>query len=198
MKPLSLLSCFALIMSLAIFSGCSSKISTHGHPLEKAKLDLLVPGETSLSDILILFGKPSFDGAFGSGKIYYNNQVMETEVAGHSKTVSRTLLILMRSTFALGTDVGAIDCRKGPRQARRAHRCVRAPGDRIGLAGGTCRAGIVAGRPRAFVVEARTARLIRLTHTGSARLGAVTACGARLARRLARLRIVSPGGAHLP
>jgi outer membrane protein assembly factor BamE (lipoprotein component of BamABCDE complex) len=94
MKPLSLLSCFALIMSLAIFSGCSSKISTHGHTLEKAKLDLLVPGETSLSDILILFGKPSFDGAFGSGKIYYNNQVMETEVAGHSKTVSRTLLIL--------------------------------------------------------------------------------------------------------
>ena len=93
MKPLSLLSCFALIMSLAIFSGCSSKISTHGHTLEKAKLDLLVPGETSLSDILILFGKPSFDGAFGSGKIYYNNQVMETEVAGHSKTVSRTLLI---------------------------------------------------------------------------------------------------------
>ena len=94
MKPLSLLSCFALIMSLAIFSGCSSKISTHGHTLEKAKLDLLVPGETSLSDILILFGKPSFDGAFGSGKIYYNSQVMETEVAGHSKTVSRTLLIL--------------------------------------------------------------------------------------------------------
>ena len=94
MKPLSLLSCFALIMSLAIFSGCSSKISTHGHTLEKAKLDLLVPGETSLSDILILFGKPSFDGAFGSGKIYYNNQVMETEVAGHSKTLSRTLLIL--------------------------------------------------------------------------------------------------------
>ena len=94
MKPLSLLSCFALIMSLAIFSGCSSKISTHGHTLEKAKLDLLVPGETSLSDILILFGKPSFDGAFGSGKIYYNNQVMETEVAGHFKTVSRTLLIL--------------------------------------------------------------------------------------------------------
>ena len=81
-------------MSIAIFSGCSSKISTHGHTLEKAKLDLLVPGETSLSDILILFGKPSFDGAFGSGKIYYNNQVMETEVAGHSKTVSRTLLIL--------------------------------------------------------------------------------------------------------
>jgi outer membrane protein assembly factor BamE (lipoprotein component of BamABCDE complex) len=94
MKPLSLLSCFALIMNLAIFSGCSSKISTHGHTLEKAKLDLLVPGETSLNDILILFGKPSFDGAFGSGKIYYNNQVMETEVAGHSKTVSRTLLIL--------------------------------------------------------------------------------------------------------
>ena len=94
MKPLSLLSCFALIMSLAIFSGCSSKISTHGHTLEKAKLDLLVPGETSLNDILILFGKPSFDGAFGSSKIYYNNQVMETEVAGHSKTVSRTLLIL--------------------------------------------------------------------------------------------------------
>ena len=41
-----------------------------------------------------MFGKPSFDGAFGSRKIYYNNQVMETEVAGHFKTVSLTLLIL--------------------------------------------------------------------------------------------------------
>ena len=98
-------------MSLAIFSGCSSKISTHGHTLEKAKLDLLVPGETSLSDILILFGKPSFDGAFGSGKIYYNNQVMETEVAGRSKTVSRTLLILTidKNGFLQNLEIQLID-----------------------------------------------------------------------------------------
>ena len=41
-----------------------------------------------------MFGKPSFDGAFGSRKIYYNNQVMETEVAGYSETVSRSLLVL--------------------------------------------------------------------------------------------------------
>ena len=94
MKLLSLFSSLALVMSLTLFSGCSSQISTHGHTLEQAKLDLLVPGETSLRDVLIMFGKPSFDGAFGSGKIYYNNQVMETEVAGHSKTLSRTLLIL--------------------------------------------------------------------------------------------------------
>ena len=94
MKLLSLFSSLALVVSLTLFSGCSSKVSTHGHTLEQAKLDLLIPGETSRSDVLIMFGKPSFDGAFGSGKIYYNNQVMETEVAGYSETVSRTLLIL--------------------------------------------------------------------------------------------------------
>ena len=133
MKPLSLLSCFALIMSLAIFSGCSSKISTHGHTLEKAKLDLLVPGETSLSDILILFGKPSFDGAFGSGKIYYNNQVMETEVAGHSKTVSRTLLILTidKNEILQNLEIQSID---GDIEVTKLEAKTPTPGDNYGLA----------------------------------------------------------------
>ena len=94
MKLFSLFSSLTLAMSLSLFSGCSSQISTHGHILEQANLDLLVPGETSLKDVLIMFGKPSFDGAFGSGKIYYNNQVMKTEVAGHLETVNRTLLVL--------------------------------------------------------------------------------------------------------
>ena len=94
MNPLSLFSSLALVVSLTLFSGCSSQVSTHGHTLEQAKIDLLIPGETSLRDVLIIFGKPSFDGAFGSGKIYYNNQVMETEVAGYSETVSRILLVL--------------------------------------------------------------------------------------------------------
>ena len=133
MKPLSLLSCFALIMSLAIFSGCSSKISTHGHTLEKAKLDLLVPGETSLSDILILFGKPSFDGAFGSGKIYYNNQVMETEVAGHSKTVSRTLLILTidKNEILQNLEIQSID---DDIEVTKLEAKTPTPGDNYGLA----------------------------------------------------------------
>ena len=133
MKPLSLLSCFALIMSLAIFSGCSSKISTHGHTLEKAKLGLLVPGETSLSDILILFGKPSFDGAFGSGKIYYNNQVMETEVAGHSKTVSRTLLILTidKNEILQNLEIQSID---GDIEITKLEAKTPTPGDNYGLA----------------------------------------------------------------
>jgi outer membrane protein assembly factor BamE (lipoprotein component of BamABCDE complex) len=94
MKPLSLFSSLALLVSLTLLSGCSSQVSTHGHTLEQAKIDLLIPGETRLRDVLIMFGKPSFDGAFGSGKIYYNNQVMETEVAGNSQTVSRILLVL--------------------------------------------------------------------------------------------------------
>jgi outer membrane protein assembly factor BamE (lipoprotein component of BamABCDE complex) len=133
MKPLSLLSCFALIMSLTIFSGCSSKISTHGHTLEKAKLDLLVPGETSLSDILILFGKPSFDGAFGSGKIYYNNQVMETEVAGHSKTVSRTLIILTidKNEILQNLEIQSID---DDIQVTKLDAKTPTPGDNYGLA----------------------------------------------------------------
>ena len=87
MKLLSLFSSLALVMSLTLFSGCSSQISTHGHTLEQAKLDLLVPGETSLSDVLIMFGKPSFDGAFGSRKIYYNNQVVEIDVSHFSEGI---------------------------------------------------------------------------------------------------------------
>ena len=83
------------LLAIPTISGCSSKVSTHGHSLEQSKLEKLVPGKTTRKDVLVLLGQPSFDGAFGSGKSYYNNQVMEEEVAGLSETISRTLLVLI-------------------------------------------------------------------------------------------------------
>ncbi len=94
MKFVNILLSLLCLLTIPVISGCSSKISTHGHPLEQSKLEKLVPGKTSRKDILILLGQPSFYGAFGSGKSYYNNQVMEEEVAGLSETISRTLLVL--------------------------------------------------------------------------------------------------------
>ena len=45
------------------------------------------------TDILFALGQPSFEGAFNSGKIYYNNQIMIKEVAGKNKVSDRTLFI---------------------------------------------------------------------------------------------------------
>lgn len=95
MKFTNILFSLLCLLTISAISGCSSKVSTHGHSLEQSKLDKLVPGKTTRKDILVLLGQPSFDGAFGSGKSYYNNQVMEEEVAGLSETISRTLLVLI-------------------------------------------------------------------------------------------------------
>ena len=95
MKFVNILLSLLCLLTIPAISGCSSKVSTHGHSLEQAKLDKLVLGKTTRKDVLVLLGKPSFDGAFGSRKSYYNKQVMEEEVAGLSKTISRTLLVLI-------------------------------------------------------------------------------------------------------
>ena len=57
-----------LAMGLA---SCEARISSHGHAVDAVELNQIVPGETRLADLQAVLGRPSFEGAFESGKVYY-------------------------------------------------------------------------------------------------------------------------------
>ena len=79
------------IFCLGFLAGCGERISEHGHVINQAEMDEIKIGQTSRADIIDLLGRPSFEGAFDSRKIYYASQVMELQVAGINKTKSRVI-----------------------------------------------------------------------------------------------------------
>jgi outer membrane protein assembly factor BamE (lipoprotein component of BamABCDE complex) len=94
MNALRALATFGLLgMVLMSLAACESRISTHGHSIDEAELAKIELGKSKKSDLIFILGKPSFDGAFGSGKSYYVSQTMEEPVAGINETTSRTIVM---------------------------------------------------------------------------------------------------------
>ena len=91
MKPL--LSFLIIGLVLTVTTSCGSRVQSHGRLVEEGQLDSIEIGTSTKQDILFTLGQPSFEGAFNSGKIYYNNQTMTREVAGVNKVSSRTMFI---------------------------------------------------------------------------------------------------------
>lgn len=83
-----------LMLSLA---GCGERLSSHGHSIDAYDLEDIVIGETTKADILFTLGKPSFEGAFNSGKIYYVSQNMVQPAGGRSETVTREIFAFLFS-----------------------------------------------------------------------------------------------------
>ena len=84
-----------IIMFLAtMLTACESTVTTHGRLVEQADLNKLELGKTTRAEALAILGKPSFEGAFQSGRLYYNNQKMEQKVAGETSTIDRQLAVL--------------------------------------------------------------------------------------------------------
>ena len=79
------------IFCLGFLSGCGERISKHGHVINQAEMDIIKIGQTNRADIIDMLGRPSFEGAFDSRKIYYVSQIMELQVAGINKTKSRVI-----------------------------------------------------------------------------------------------------------
>ena len=85
-----------IILFLAtILIACESTVTTHGRVVEQVDLNKLELGKTTRAEALAILGKPSFEGAFQSGRLYYNNQKMERKVAGETLTIDRQLVILI-------------------------------------------------------------------------------------------------------
>jgi len=83
-----------LLLASLVLASCAPRLASHGHPLEDFVLESLIPGESRKADILNRIGQPSFEGAFGSGKLYYVSQTMITPVGGSKETQKRALYIL--------------------------------------------------------------------------------------------------------
>ena len=81
------------VISLSL-AGCEATIAPHGHALDATELDQIVPGQTSLVDLTAILGKPSFEGAFDSGKIYYLSEVMVEPPGGRKRASTRTLIVI--------------------------------------------------------------------------------------------------------
>ena len=79
------------LFCFGILGGCGERISEHGHIINQVELDIIEIGRTKRTDILAALGRPSFEGAFDSQKLYYVSQVMEAPVAGINTTKTRTI-----------------------------------------------------------------------------------------------------------
>ena len=94
------------IFCLGFLAGCGERISEHGHVINQAEMDTIKIGQTKRADIISMLGRPSFEGAFDSRKIYYASQIMELQVAGINKTKSR---VIYAFSFDANNDLQAID-----------------------------------------------------------------------------------------
>ena len=90
-------------------SGCESKTMTHGHSIDEANLSEIRVGESTRIDLLASFGKPSFNGAFDSGKIYYVSQVMVEPAGGKKKTEKRQIVAFTLDADDIVTAIDLID-----------------------------------------------------------------------------------------
>ena len=84
-----------LLALLTVLPACEATITTHGRFIEGDELDRLELGVTTQAETIAILGRPSFEGAFNSGRIYYNNQKMEEKVAGTTSTIERELIVLI-------------------------------------------------------------------------------------------------------
>lgn len=84
-----------LLTLLIALAACEATITTHGRLIEPAELDRLELGVTTQAETIAILGRPSFEGAFDSGRLYYNNQKMEEKVAGKTSTIERELIVLI-------------------------------------------------------------------------------------------------------
>ena len=86
---------FFLLILLIVISACEAITSTHGRLIEPAELAMLELGVTTQAETITILGPPSFEGAFNSGRLYYNNQKMEKGVGSETLTIERELIIFI-------------------------------------------------------------------------------------------------------
>ena len=72
-------------------TACGERLSSHGHFIDESDLQDIIVGETTKNDILFSLGKPSFEGAFDSNKLYYVSQNMVQPAGGRKQTTTREI-----------------------------------------------------------------------------------------------------------
>ena len=101
------------IFCLGFLAGCGERISEHGHIIDQGEMDTIKIGQTNRADIIGMLGRPSFEGAFDSQKIYYASQIMELRVAGIKKTKSRVIYAFSFDTNNTLQEIDVTDEKSG-------------------------------------------------------------------------------------
>lgn len=96
--------CFGLVLT-----GCEVRTTIHGQTVDDAELNQIKPGVTTRAGVVEILGRPSFEGAFDSGKIYYLNDVMVEPAAGRKHMTKRTLIVFVFDTNNVVIDVEVRD-----------------------------------------------------------------------------------------
>jgi len=104
-KRHGVMSMIALAVLIGL-GGCESRVFNHGHSIDEVELNAIKIGESTRIDLLSTLGKPSFEGAFRSDKIYYVSQFMIEPPAGRKATETRQLFAF---TFNENDVVTAVD-----------------------------------------------------------------------------------------
>ena len=91
------------------FACCESTTMTHGHSIDELTLKKIQVGESTRIDLLESFGKPSFKGAFNSGKIYYVSQSMIEPAGGKKRTETRQIVAFTLDADDIVTAINLID-----------------------------------------------------------------------------------------
>ena len=84
-----------LFILMIVLSACEAITTTHGRLIEPAELERIELGVTTQAETIEILGPPSFEGAFNSGRLYYNNQKMEKSVGGETLTIERELIVFI-------------------------------------------------------------------------------------------------------
>ena len=90
---IKLLPLYLAICILTMLGGCGDRVRSHGHVINENELKQIDIGKTTKTDLLQVFGRPSFDGAFNDQKLYYSSQVMVQPPAGVKQTRERIIYI---------------------------------------------------------------------------------------------------------
>ena len=124
-------SVFAAIAAVTL-AACEATISPHGHSVDSTELDQIIPGETNLVDLANVLDKPSFEGAFDSGKVYYLSEVMIEPPGGRKRISTRSLIIISFDDADIVTDIEVRDESSGKTIAYLDERSPT-PGDNFGV-----------------------------------------------------------------
>ena len=98
---------------LVLVAGCGERLSSHGHFIDEYDLQDIIIGETTKNDILFSLGKPSFEGAFDSNKLYYVSQNMVQPAGGRKQTTSREIFAFIFDDDSMLYDIVVTDKETG-------------------------------------------------------------------------------------